>query len=1013
MIEDEQRVQLPRLLQTALDTGGNTLREQARLHPDKLSPSLRTQPLSTATMILPESDPDIAMHDWMELYNQHGSCGIFRVVDIQPTYGKNRSITLNHALDVLNDAVYPSNTEEFDGTVSAFLTKILGAQTQTLGGTPYWQVGTIADTGTWHHEFNYDNILDLVKEITDEHEEYYYTFDFSVFPWRLNMVARNDTVLTEMRLNRNIDSCKVTENDSEQCTRLYLSVTTKTTVTEKGKTAGKKSTTTFEVHNDATGQANYGVICKTAGIETDKVPASQKSAWVQAYFERHRDPSIQISIDGRDVKERTGESIDEMHLGRVCRVALPKYRTTFLERIVEVTYPDALRLPEKVTISMANKRQTTEDNIASAQKEAKKARSGGGRAKQKADNNETEIERQKIIYNVDVTKTNEYFRVLATESEWNELKQAYETSSEGLLNVTARNITGAVGRIGIVEGKVSTIEGSTVWINRENVAAVTGKMSVDSNGDLVVNDGSGLYVSRNGSKLGVWDSGNLTAGIVIGKITDSNGKLSTSITIDADNVYIGNQKSTTVIAGKCSLDDVSADYISGKIASLSVLRALILQVTSIGASDSIAASGAITGATVSASNNMFIDDTPVGSAVYNVRITGPTNNVYTLQKQTIKGSGWTDCGTFSRATSLSGSWSGRNYTVTADPQGNTKTGIVYNGLVPTGTVSKTGKNVKKTFIVYSDDGNGDADSIIMQHEVSIDASSVYTDGWDAARAKVVPPSEGTDTSFTVKVPSATEGEQQTYTFTIQKGQTPGSSGYASVALSGTVVGRIEIGNWYTAGYNDGKPVSGTAGGRTSGVSALVHDFTITKGDGTTATLQINVSNIYATARSGYTQGTFTQATVTPQGVQDTVFVEMTTGGYDYYKAKAAANYYPGDGGEFTVQGDSAGTIYKRKTSGSLRLSRYSSSSVELFIYERNTYYSVGNHVWWYQSNSGTYYYLGDGSDDTLYKAGTVKKHDRGTRVSVTAIDTSTKKHLVSTTRYKAGTPDSTTYYTKS
>ena len=82
----------------------------------------------------------------------------------------------------------------------------------------------------------------------------------------------------------------------------------------------------------------------------------------------------------------------------------------------------------------------------------------------------------------------------------------------------------------------------------------------------------------------------------------------------------------------------------------------------------------------------------------------------------------------------------------------------------------------------------------------------------------------------------------------------------------------------------------------------------------------------------------------------------------------------------TLEGASAGTIYKRKaTSGRLRLSRYSASSVELFIYERNQYYSVGNHVWWYQSSNGTYYYLGDGEDSTL--------------------------HL-------AGTPDSTTYYTK-
>lgn len=82
-------------------------------------------------------------------------------------------------------------------------------------------------------------------------------------------------------------------------------------------------------------------------------------------------------------------------------------------------------------------------------------------------------------------------------------------------------------------------------------------------------------------------------------------------------------------------------------------------------------------------------------------------------------------------------------------------------------------------------------------------ASAETNGWNAARAKVVPPSSGTETSFTVDVPSATQGQTQTYTFTIQKGATPGTSGYASVALGQTVVGRISIGDWYSAGHSAG------------------------------------------------------------------------------------------------------------------------------------------------------------------------------------------------------------------
>lgn len=549
---------------------------------------------------------------------------------------------------------------------------------------------------------------------------------------------------------------------------------------------------------------------------------------------------------------------------------------------------------------------------------------------------------------------------------------------------------------------------------------------------------------------------------IVAAVKDSNGYLESTIKIDADKVYIGSEKSTTVIAGKCTLDDVTADYIGGKIATLSTLNGIAGSF-----SGNVSCSGLLAGQVYVGSGSGYRN---ISNPVMSVVLTGPVDNVYTLTST--KSDGTYSSYPFSRATSLSGSWSGRNYTVTADPQGNTKTGIVYNGLVPTGTVSKNGKNVKKTFIVYSDDGNGDADSIIMQHEVSIDASSVYTDGWDAARAKVVSPSAGTGTSFDVKVPSATEGEQQTFTFTIQKGATPASSGYASVALSGTVVGRIAIGDWYTAGYNDGKPVSGTAGGRTSGVSALVHDFTITKGDGTTATLQINVSDIYATARNGYTYGTFTQATVTLQGNPDSVFIEASSGGYDYYQKDSDAtyyqagtgeSYYDGNGGEFTVQGEPETVYPGNGTSGYLRggtvtvtkqgssVSVHTLGTVHYYVrhassetpttawYTRqtsrpssgqynveyqdggsSTYYNAGSDVTYYKGD-GSYVY-GRGTSMTRYKAGTVTKHDRGNAVTVTPvgatvtvtpIKTSTKKHLLATTRYKAGSSDSTTYYTKS
>ena len=402
------RVRLPRILDKQLNADGVTLKERARLNPVNVRITLNVDPLSTVEIRIPERDPDVAIHDFAEVYNQHGSVGIYRVVGIQPDYGKGRVLSLNHALDMLNDAVYPGD-EKFDGTVTAYLTKLLNAQKQKLNGQNYWQLGTVEDTGTWSQELSYDNVLELVQEIPAEHQEYMYTYDFSVFPWRLNLVRKPDVVLSEFRANRNIESCKVSVDDSELCTKLHMSVTTYTE-----SSSGRKSAVTFETHDDLTAQAEYDIVEKTVGIDTDKVPASQKAAWIADYFQRHNAPTVQISIDGADLKEQTGVSIDEMHLGYLCRVALPRYNTLFNERIVTITYPDALRRPTLVSVALANKRQTTEDSIASAQKEAKKASKAGGGAKKKADNNETTIKENQVIYNRTLEATDKRVRSTMT-----------------------------------------------------------------------------------------------------------------------------------------------------------------------------------------------------------------------------------------------------------------------------------------------------------------------------------------------------------------------------------------------------------------------------------------------------------------------------------------------------------------------------------------------------------------------------------------------------------------------
>jgi hypothetical protein len=138
--------------------------------------------------------------------------------------------------------------------------------------------------------------------------------------------------------------------------------------------------------------------------------------------------------------------------------------------------------------------------------------------------------------------------------------------------------------------------------------------------------------------------------------------------IDANKVYIGNSKSTTVINGKCSLSDVTANYIGSQLASLaqvSMQEAAILTA----------------GVTTLRASNMYFTSQESGHSVYtsvknaycNMQLV-QDGEIYTLQYKRFSDSEWQDIGSFERAastsTTLSGSWSGNTYTVTAIPQGN-------------------------------------------------------------------------------------------------------------------------------------------------------------------------------------------------------------------------------------------------------------------------------------------------------------------------------------------------------
>lgn len=262
---------------------------------------------------------------------------------------------------------------------------------------------------------------------------------------------------------------------------------------------------------------------------------------------------------------------------------------------------------------------------------------------------------------------------------------------------------------------VNVIEGSALWTQRDGITGVCGEFSVITDPQtgkkrLKIANGTGLVMTRNDAEFGVYDDGTLTAGVIATKV---NGVASTHI--QGENIYIGNEQSTTVIAGKCSLSDVTADYISGKIADLSVLN-----VKAISSSGNITCTNGVVMAPyiyLGVAGNAR----DMANAITALQIS-LSGNTYTLKKQDFNDDNWVDVGTFSRAiTSWTMGWGDGKFTVKANPQDQSCwTNITQGTTTWDGNIA--------TVPINATDSDNPNYSYATGRSISVNATSIFSAG---------------------------------------------------------------------------------------------------------------------------------------------------------------------------------------------------------------------------------------------------------------------------------------------
>ena len=511
-----------------------------RLHPIQCSPRISLSPLSTVNMTVPETD-EIANLDWVQITTPDGETMYFRVASVSTdAVNGTKNVYLEHGACTLGDIVVPDSSqaktttsssahgadlveymEDKTDTITNILTYILGKQ--GTGGR--WTVGTVECTRTIYIELGNASLMDSLSTMMQYIPDYQLEFkQNSATDWRVNVKARPTTPVCEARLGRNIVDCEVSYDTKDTCTRVYC----------EGVTGG---------YMDSANTSLYGIRSKTQSLNKD-LSAAQKEAIVSAFLANHDHPIVSVSIKGRELKRITGLDIDKFPVGSVCRMAIPSIGMTVDEVVIEKSYQDMYGDPENVDISLAN--ATPDLAIAIA---AVTSHGGGGMAG-KLDKAEKEQKR----YETHFEQTDKYFKLIATDSQWDEMGEATVTAY-GQIVLTATSFEAVVQNIG-ADGTITAASiclaindsGSQAYIHADHITLdgavieATGQFSAHA---IVVPelDCNHFYQSGSGNDFGVnaeayfYNTVYAEAGIVFGY--DGSGTL-TGPTLDVVNAYADN-----------------------------------------------------------------------------------------------------------------------------------------------------------------------------------------------------------------------------------------------------------------------------------------------------------------------------------------------------------------------------------------------------------------------------------------------------------------------------------------
>lgn len=303
--------------------------------------------------------------DWIKTTEWPAEGIVWRIRDMDDqTAGDNRwSMKLEHIINILKDTtlrgeVKPAditgNKKDGNCTAKQAVQFILKKQND-------WVLGDFAFSKSAPYSFNGDDLFSAIETVTGSLDGAYWEYDLTKYPFKLHIRKKDDTLGGEMRLSRNIiGPIRITTSRSGMYTRIIPTGKNNLKLPEGSLT--KNVSLYGDVHHQETDQS----------LDT----VQKLRDWAQERLDNHCEPPVSIQVPGVNLSRATKEDLDDIKLNRYCRIPLPKWGNTIKEYVTKLSWPDCIKDPEGMNVTLANNQNDVTSIIANISKSGHSGRGG-------------------------------------------------------------------------------------------------------------------------------------------------------------------------------------------------------------------------------------------------------------------------------------------------------------------------------------------------------------------------------------------------------------------------------------------------------------------------------------------------------------------------------------------------------------------------------------------------------------------------------------------------------------